>query len=174
MRGARHEALMPRFVKASRIEASVHEVFAFHERPEALPRLTPPWEASEVIVPPTSLAVGTVVVVATRVGPFRMRMEAEHVYYERDVEFRDRLRRGPFASWLHRHRFFPDGDATILVDDITYELPLAPLSRFADALVVTPRLEKLFTYRHEETARAVGAKAPSAVDPTPYLARDPV
>lgn len=162
---------MPRFVKASRIHAPLREVFGFHERPEALSRLTPPWEASEVIVPPTSLAAGTVVVLVTRVGPLRIRMEAEHVYYEKDVEFRDRLRHGPFASWLHRHRFFAEGDSTVLVDDIAYELPLAPLSNFADALVVRPRLTKMFDFRHEETARAVGAGPPISVDPAPYLAR---
>lgn len=162
---------MLRFVKASRIAAPVRTVFGFHERPEALARLTPPWEASEVIVPPTSLAVGTVVVLVSRLGPLRMRMEAEHVFYERDVEFRDRIRRGPFASWLHRHRFFGEGESTVLVDDIAYALPLAPLSDFADALVVRPRITRMFDYRHAETARAVGAGPPVAIDPAPYLAR---
>lgn len=159
---------MPRYIKASRFSASARELFAFHERSDALMRLMPPWETNEVIVPPRSLAVGTKVVIRSALGPIPMRMEAEHVYYERDVEFRDRLVRGPFASWLHRHRFIADGDSSLLIDDIAYELPLAPLSMPADVWVVRPRLERLFTYRHEETARALHIEPPVAVDPMLY------
>ena len=54
-----------RFVYESVVPASVEEVFAFHESAEALARLQPPWERTRVVQPPTSLAVGTVVVVET-------------------------------------------------------------------------------------------------------------
>ncbi len=30
-------------------------------------------------------------------------IEAEHVAYEPGVTFADRMNRGPFARWLHRH-----------------------------------------------------------------------
>lgn len=159
---------MPRFVKASRIEASVREVFGFHERPDALERLLPPWERNVVELPPVNLHAGTKVRIRSYLGPIPLRMEAQHVFHERDVEFRDRLVRGPFAAWLHRHRFVPEGGATILIDDVAYELPLWPVSRPADALLVRPRLERLFAYRHEETARAVGAPTPTPVDPDRY------
>lgn len=149
----------------------VAALFGFHERADALARLTPPWEPSEVLVPPRSLEVGTVVVLRTHLGPLPMRLEAEHVHYERGVEFRDRMRRGPFAHWLHRHRFFDEGDASVLVDDVTYALPFEPFSAPADALVVRPRLARLFAYRHAETARALGVAAPEELDPSPYLSR---
>src|SRR5690348_432391 len=97
-----------RFVQGSRFATSVSTLFAFHERPDALERLSPPWEKTRVLVPPTSLAVGTVVRLEARLGPLPLCLEAEHVHYERDVEFADRLRKGPFRSWLHRHRFFAD------------------------------------------------------------------
>jgi ligand-binding SRPBCC domain-containing protein len=163
-----HDGRVPRFVKASRFRASVRDLFGFHERPEALARLTPPWEKSRVIVPPVSLAVGTVVVVESYLGPLRMQLEAEHIGYERDVEFVDRLNKGPFARWTHRHRFLADGEGAILVDDIEYGLPLAPLSRPADWLVVRPRLTKLFDYRHDETARALEVFPPEPLDPARF------
>ena len=55
-----------RFVKESVIAASAEAVFAFHEAPDAFARLQPPWQKSEVITPPRSLAVGTRVVLRTR------------------------------------------------------------------------------------------------------------
>ena len=41
-----------KFVKESVLPASVDEVFAFHERPDAFSLLQPPWERVEVITPP--------------------------------------------------------------------------------------------------------------------------
>ena len=47
------------FVKESVIAASAHTVFAFHEQPDALARLTPPWQQMVIVDPPTSLLPGT-------------------------------------------------------------------------------------------------------------------
>ena len=38
-----------RFVKESLIRATPERVFAFHEQPDALQRLTPPWETSRIV-----------------------------------------------------------------------------------------------------------------------------
>jgi len=50
---------MHHFVKESRIAAAPGVVFAFHESPGALEKLTPPWEKVTVIESPGSLAPGT-------------------------------------------------------------------------------------------------------------------
>ena len=101
-----------RFVKDSPIAASAETVFAFHERPDAFARLQPPWQRSEIITPPRSLAVGTRVVLRTKVGPFWQTIEAEHVAYEPGKMFADRMTKGPFAYWLHRHIVTPRGPGT--------------------------------------------------------------
>ena len=144
-----------RFVKESVIAASVEQVFAFHERADALQVLMPPWEPSEVVQPPTSLAVGTIVIVRSRIGPVWVTIESEHVEYDRDRMFVDEMRRGPFASWRHRHLFFEDPDGCRLRDEIDYEPPLGVLGRLADRIVIRPRLRRLFDYRHDITRREV-------------------
>lgn len=144
-----------RFVKASRIEASAARVFAFHEEPDAFARLQPPWNETRVIEPPRSLAVGTRVVLETKIGPMWRRIVAEHVAYEPGVMFADRMIEGPFASWLHRHVVTPEGpDACTLTDDIEYELPLGALGRFFGAPFAKRELERLFAFRHDVTRRA--------------------
>ena len=144
-----------RFTKTSVISASTAEVFAFHEAPDALAQLTPPWQKTEIVQPPASLAVGTRVILRTRIGPFRQTIVAEHVEYEAGHMFADRMVEGPFRSWLHRHVMTPNADGTCtLTDDVEYELPLGALGRLFGAGFARRQLERLFDYRHETTRRA--------------------
>jgi ligand-binding SRPBCC domain-containing protein len=144
-----------RFVKESVIHASAEVVFAFHEAPDAFERLQPPWPRTEIIQPPTSLEVGTRVVLKIRVGPFSQTLEAEHVEYEPGRMFADRMTGGPFASWLHRHVVTPQGpDQCVLTDDIEYELPLGWLGRLVGGPFARRMLERMFDYRHRVTREA--------------------
>jgi hypothetical protein len=149
-----------RFLKESVIAASAETVFAFHEAPDAFARLLPPWQTSEIITPPCSLAVGTKVVLRTKVGPIWQTIEAEHVAYEPGRMFADRMNKGPFARWLHRHVVTPRGpEECMLTDDIEYELPLGPLGRLFGGGFARRELARLFAYRHEVTRKACESAA---------------
>ena len=144
-----------RFKKKSIIKASAERVFEFHEAPDAFERLQPPWQKTEVVQPPTSLEVGTRVILRAKVGPFWQTMVAEHVEYEPGKMFADRLVKGPFASWLHRHIVTPRGEnECVLTDDIEYELPLGALGRLFGGKFAQSNLERLFEYRHRVTREA--------------------
>jgi ligand-binding SRPBCC domain-containing protein len=144
-----------RFKKKSIIKASAERVFAFHEAPDAFERLQPPWQKTEIIQPPSSLEVGTRVILRVKVGPFWQTMEAEHVEYEPGTMFADRLVKGPFAKWLHRHIVTPRGEnECVLTDDIEYELPLGILGRTFGGGFARRNLERLFEYRHQVTREA--------------------
>jgi ligand-binding SRPBCC domain-containing protein len=147
------------FVQESVLPASVEEVFAFHERPDAFALLQPPWERMEIQLPPRSLEVGTRVELRTKVGPFWMPIVAEHVAYEKNRYFEDVMRKGPFAMWHHKHLFFEHEDGCRLRDEIEYAPPLGWLGRLVDPLFVRPKLRKLFEYRHAVTRREVLAAA---------------
>jgi ligand-binding SRPBCC domain-containing protein len=144
-----------KFVKESVIAASAETVFAFHEAPDAFARLQPPWQTSEIVQPPSSLAVGTKVIVRTKVGPFWQTIEAEHVAYEPGKMFADRMNKGPFPRWLHRHVVTPRGpNECTLTDDIDYDLPLGLLGRVFGAPIARRELERMFAYRHQVTRAA--------------------
>src|SRR3954464_7812298 len=113
-----------RFVKESVIRATAAEAVAFHERDAGVALVLPPWQKSEILQPPTSLAVGTQVRLRTRIGPFWVTVEAEHIAYEPGRMFADRMVKGPFRQWVHRHIVTPRGEhESSLVDDVEYELP---------------------------------------------------
>ena len=85
------------FVKESRIAAPPSEVFAFHESPGALRRLTPPWERVELESGGESIRPGSRVVLRTWLGPIPLRWVAEHTEYDPPRLFADRQVSGPFA-----------------------------------------------------------------------------
>jgi ligand-binding SRPBCC domain-containing protein len=69
------------FTAVSRIEAPAEEVFRWHAEPDALKRLTPPWEPVEVLEPAPGIRDGDRGVLCIRVGPVRMRWVFEHCDY---------------------------------------------------------------------------------------------
>src|SRR5262245_22369196 len=87
------------FVRRSRIAAPAADVFAWHTRPGALARLTPPWEHVEVLEQHGGIENGARVVLRMGRGPLRTRWIAEHRDYIAGEQFRDVQVVGPFARW---------------------------------------------------------------------------
>ena len=142
---------MTTFEKRTFIAAPPEAVFAFHERPDALERLTPPWENARVVEKTgDGIKVGARVVIELKLGPVKLRWTAEHVAYDPPRMFRDVQRGGPFRKWDHTHTVESAPGGATLVDTITYELPFAPFSRVA-APFVRRKIERLFAFRHELT-----------------------
>lgn len=141
-----------RFVKQSFIRASPERVFEFHEQPNVLGLLIPPWESARVIQPAKISEVGTEAIIGTKIlGPIKTRWVARHTLYDPPHLFEDVQVKGPFRSWRHRHIVESHAEGAILRDEIDYEPPLGFLGRALAPLLVQKRLQKLFDYRHEVT-----------------------
>lgn len=141
-----------RFLKQSVIRASPERVFAFHERPDALMRLTPPWEPTRVVRAALDLRVGSTALIETRLfGLLPVRWQARHTAYDPPRMFEDVQDKGPFKVWRHRHVVEPHEKGALLRDEVEYETPLGVLGRLAAPLLVEPRLRRLFEYRHRIT-----------------------
>jgi len=158
-----------KFQKETRVAAPPEEVFAFHEQPEALERLMPPWEPVKIAEPPPSIQVGSRAVFEGRLGPMSIRWVAEHTEYDPPRRFADRQVSGPFASWYHAHEFLDDGEGgTILRDTVEYELPGGVLGKLLGGGFTERKLQKMFDYRHRVTKEAVeGSKTPGNADEPP-------
>ena len=140
------------FIATSLIEAPPERVFAFHELPDAVARLTPQWIRARVLAQPASLRPGSRTILDIRIAPFLwIRNEGVHTIYEPPFLFADRQERGPFRSWLHRHDIAREGKGSRLTDTIEFEPPFGFLGRACAPLLILPRLRKLFAYRHEVT-----------------------
>jgi ligand-binding SRPBCC domain-containing protein len=144
------------FIRRSRIDAPAAEVYAWHALPGALERLTPPGEHVKVIEKTSGIERGARVVLQFGRWPFRRRWVAEHRDFEVGRYFSDVQVAGPFAYWKHTHTFEPDGpSACFLEDRVEYALPFGVLGRWIAGWYVRRKLDKLFEYRHQVTAREV-------------------
>jgi ligand-binding SRPBCC domain-containing protein len=135
-------------------------------RARALERLTPPWEAVEILERTGGITNGSRVTMRLRLGPCRWRWVSEHRDYQENAQFCDVQIAGPLARWEHLHRFAPDGPAASYLEDrITYALPLGMVSRLLAGPFVRQKLNQLFAYRHRITMQDLAAHAAYREEP---------
>ena len=135
--------------RTSTLPVSAEEAFAWHERPGAFERLTPPWERVTVLERTGGIREGARTVVRLGVGPVRVRWEATHREYVAGRRFVDEQTAGPFSRWTHEHRFEPaDGDRTRYTDRIEFGPPLGAIGAAAGRWLARPRVERMLVYRH--------------------------
>lgn len=161
-----HEVLRKRFIKESSINASPETVFAFHESPNALRHLIPPWEKMAIVESSGSLHVGSRVVLRGRIlGLVPIQWGAVHTEYDPPHLFADRQESGPFAWWYHRHSILDDSrGGTILRDEVEYQIPLGRIGHWVGGWLVRRKLETMFAYRHEMTRRLIESKVWAGAD----------
>src|SRR6266511_1685148 len=105
--------------RSTRVPFPAEVVYQWHRRPGSFERLTPPWERVEVL---------------ERTG---------------GRQFVDEPAEGPFAHWIHTHRFVPDGEAaSLIIDRVEYAPPYGPIGRAAGFWLARRRVERLLAYRH--------------------------
>ena len=143
-----------KFIKESIINASPAKVFAFHELPDAIERLIPPWENAKIIQKADISKIGSQAIIEQKIfGLIPSRWVAEHTRYEPPGMFEDVQISGPFAVWRHQHIIEQHESGARLRDEIEYEPPLSIFGRVAAPLFIIPKLEKMFAYRHEVTRK---------------------
>jgi len=148
------------FERRTRVDVSVDELFAWHERPGAFERLQPPWERVEVVQRSGGITDGARVELEARIGPLPVRWVVRHTDYERGRRFRDVQERGPFATWEHTHSMEPaEHGGAWLSDRIEYALPLGAIGRMLGGRSVRKRLERMFAYRHRVMCDDLAARA---------------
>jgi ligand-binding SRPBCC domain-containing protein len=145
---------MPLFERSCLVQAPIEEVFAFHLDTRNAARIAPRTMPVVAVRGSFPLTEGDVVEIDVRLWPSPLRqtwrIEAERIVEPTLVV--DRMLVGPFASWVHQHRFDDLGDGTTRVTDhIDYHLPLGVLGRLADAIVVRRVLGWMFRSRQART-----------------------
>jgi uncharacterized protein (TIGR01777 family) len=139
-------------IKRSSVPVSARTLWEWYARPDAFARLNPPWAPVELLERSGGLEVGARTVVRMRFGLFPQTWVAEHTDYEEGRMFRDAQQSGPFASWVHTHRFLEEAeDQSILEDAIEYVLPMAGLGRTFAGGFTRKALTRVFDYRHQIT-----------------------
>jgi ligand-binding SRPBCC domain-containing protein len=125
-----------------------HQVFQFFSRAENLAQIKPPELGfrirSEI---PVRMDAGAVIDYTIMLYGIPLTWRTEITEWNPPHSFQDTQRKGPYASWVHTHRFIAEKDgATTIEDSVTYSLPFGVLGRIVHPLVAR-QLKRIFDYR---------------------------
>lgn len=156
---------MPLFSSTLELPVPAAEAFAWHERPGAFERLSPPWMPARVLERSGGIRDGGRVVLRAGFGPVSRTWTAVHRDYRAGERFVDEQVSGPFARWVHTHAFAPrGGGASALVDSVDYELPFGPLGVLGRPYA-RRTLARLFRHRHAVTRSDLERHREAALPP---------
>ncbi|MBN3870258.1 SRPBCC family protein [Nostoc sp. JL33] len=144
---------MLQFKHSSVINAPPEVVWKFHERPDILQLLNPPWQPVQVVRREGGLNVGAITEFRLFLGPLPLTWLARHTECEKYRLFTDEQISGPFESWVHQHEFEPENGKTKLTDAISFSMPGGGTVEFVSGWLVQVQLEAMFRYRHYVTKR---------------------
>jgi len=133
-----------------RIAAPCGVLFDFLADPRNLATLTPPARRLVLLAPtPASLGAGALLDYRTHVLGLAITWRMRVVVWDPPHASALEQVRGPYVSFQHAQRLEADGDATRLIDRVTYRVPGGVL---VDAWLARPHLRRTFAYRHAQLA----------------------
>ena len=133
------------------ISISIEEAWDFFSNPNNLPKITPPWLNLKVTSElPEKMYEG--MIITYKVYPFLgipSNWVTEITTVKEKSFFIDEQRFGPYKFWHHQHRFKEVNDKVEMEDIVNYALPLDPLSRPLNNILVGKKVREIFEFRKE-------------------------
>jgi ligand-binding SRPBCC domain-containing protein len=139
------------FERSVLLDASLHEVYAFHEDPRNITKISPPSLKVEKVECAVPARVGQEF--RLRVRQFGLPLEWIGFWDEAEpfVRLVDGARKSPFLHWRHHHLFAQAQGGTLMTDRVEYALPFGPLGRLLGATVMKLVFAAMFAARHRAT-----------------------
>ena len=136
-----------------RLPVARKKVFAFFADAANLGKITPPEVGFQMrTAGRIEMRAGALIDYTIRLRGSPIQWRTEITRWEPPHEFVDMQLRGPYAMWVHTHRFLEEGDETVIEDHVRYALPFGVLGRLAHPLV-RRQLARIFEYRQVEVER---------------------
>ncbi len=139
----------------------IEEAWSFFSSPDNLSVITPEHMGFNITSGrPDKMYPGQII--SYKISPFpgiKLDWVTEITHVLEHEFFVDEQRFGPYAMWHHEHRFIPSNSGTLMIDKVSYKLPLGFIGRLVHPLLVKNQLKKIFTYRTDKLNQIFSAQA---------------
>ena len=131
---------------------SVEQAWEFLSDPANLKVITPDHMGFEIL-DGADRAMYPGQIIQYKVSPFpgyRTNWVTEITHVKHGEYFVDEQRFGPYSLWHHKHFIKKQDDGVLMEDIIHYKLPLGPLGKLMNSLMVRKKLNGIFEYRRKK------------------------
>lgn len=130
------------------IPADLKTTFEFFSDPYNLEEITPDRLQFNILdCEPLPVTDGTKIHYSLNIWGIPITWISEITRWNPPHDFRDVMKRGPYRTWQHTHRFEESGDETVMTDEVYYELPFGVLGRLFGGWLVRWDVSSIFSYR---------------------------
>ena len=146
-----------------KLPISLEEAWSFLSDPTNLKMITPDYMRFEITSdtqPGNTMFEGQII--SYRVSPLpgiRMNWVTEITHVEDQRYFVDEQRFGPYTMWHHEHWLDSIEGGVDMLDRVSYKIPLGPLGKLAQAIMVRRQLQGIFDYRINKLHEVFGVYA---------------
>ena len=156
-----------------KLPISLEEAWSFLSDPTNLKMITPDYMRFEITSdtqPGNTMFEGQII--SYRVSPLpgiRMNWVTEITHVEHQRYFVDEQRFGPYIMWHHEHWLDPIEGGVDMLDRVSYKIPLGPLGKLAQAIMVRRQLQGIFDYRIDKLHEVFGVYAGPVAESAPNV-----
>jgi ligand-binding SRPBCC domain-containing protein len=146
------------------------EVFNFFSDARNLQRITPAFLHFHVLTPgPIIMRPGALIDYRLTLRGVPLRWRSEITTWEPPLRFSDVQLRGPYAEWIHTHRFEEEDGGTLVRDVVRYRLWGPGLvTRWINRLLVAPDTKRIFEFRHRALEEIFGVRNQARAGPVTF------
>jgi len=136
------------FVGHQYLPCSLNQVFEFFGEAQNLEKITPPFlhfHVAEMSTP--RIQKGSQIKYNLRIRGVPLSWTTDILEWQPPSRFVDSQKKGPYASWVHEHRFQALGPGTLMSDRVVYQLPLGKLGALFGGAYVAHDVAQIFAFR---------------------------
>ena len=149
---------MHQIKRQQNLPVSLQQAWKFFSDPANLKSITPQYMGFNITsAPPGEMYEG--MIITYKVSPLLkipMNWMTEITHIRKPFYFVDEQRAGPYKVWHHQHHFREVEGGTEIIDQVDYQLPLGPLGKLANAIIVKKQLKEIFDYREKKLREMFG------------------
>ena len=138
------------FKKEQFVPSDLDTVFEFFSRPENLEKITPSSMGFNIITPtPIDMKEGAIIDYTVKIMGVPMRWRTMITSYKKNEYFVDEQLKGPYSYWHHKHTFKEVEGGVLIIDEITYALPIQAFRLIVHPVLIKPQLNQIFNFRFQ-------------------------